>query len=280
VTFLQRSALSCLAVLSVTHVFAGSARAKPSGGGQNQQSADHFWRAFRAAVVVRDTSAITGMTKFPFVVRWGNADPNDPRVEFRRDQFQAILDHLLALPVPGLDGKTMTQAVAETEKVRDPDIRSGSFMIQSFEFFLVKGGWRWTAAFTDDPFFYKADADETLALARADPLRKLALDVTSEVAHLKRPLTVKHMRATPKVAYLEAQEPGKNGRIVRAFLHREQDDPQGQMVWAVKDWSFQPVGGGADDWTARIDKLVASGVPASLFPARGASAEEEKSHAR
>ena len=88
------------------------------------------------------------------------------------------------------------------------------------------------------------------------------------------------MRATPKVAYLEAQEPGKNGRVVRALLRREKDDPQGQMVWEVKEWSFQPIGGGADDWTARIDKLVASGVPARLFPARGASAEEEKSHAR
>jgi hypothetical protein len=268
-----------VAVLSVIQIFTSTARAGPAESEKSQQTVDRFWRAFREAVVARDKPAIVGVTRFPFVVRWGNADPNDPLVEFRRNQFDGILDRLLTLPVPGLDGTTMAQVVAQTDQVRDPDVRSGSFMVQSFEFSLVKGTWRWTAAFTDDPFFYKLDDANTVAVSRADPLRKVLLDATSDVAHVRRPLTVRHLRATPKVAYLEAQEPGKPGRVVRAFLHRKPDDPQGQMIWAVTDWSFQPAAGRADDWATRIDKLVASGVPATLFPPRGASAEEGKGHA-
>jgi hypothetical protein len=97
------------------------------------------------------------------------------------------------------------------------------------------------------------------------PLRKAILDLTSNTAHLKRPLTVKHLRTTGRVAYLEAQEPGKDGRTVRAFLERQADDPQGAMVWIVKDYSFQPSERGEDGWDNRLEKLVKSGVPASLF---------------
>jgi hypothetical protein len=103
--------------------------------------------------------------------------------------------------------------------------------------------------------------------------------VISEAAHLKRPLTVRHLRTTGEVAYLEAQEPGKDGRIVRAFLQRQPDDPQGQMVWAVKDHSVQPADGIDDDWGAHIERLVKSGVPASLFPAR-ATSHEGNAHER
>lgn len=224
-----------------------------------------FWDGFRTAVRANDRSAIARMTRFPFVVRWGNADDNDPSITYDRSSFQRELERLLSLKMDGEDN-TMAQVVDGTARIADADVSSNTFMVGSFEFRLVGGNWRWTAAFTADPSFFPAS--ESSPIPKASPLRKILLDVTAEAARLKRPLKVNHLRSTGELAYLEALEPGKRGRTVRAFLQRKPDDSQGQMVWEVKHYSFQPLDSDTE-WRSRIDGLVQSGVPASLFSAHG-----------
>ena len=224
-----------------------------------------FWEGFRTAVRANDRAAIVSMTRFPFVVRWGNADGNDPSITYDRSSFQRELERLLSLKMAG-EERTMAQIVDVTSRIPDADISSGTFMAGSFEFRSVGGNWRWTAAFTADPSFFPVS--QSSPVPKANPLRKFLLDVTAEAARLKRPLRVNHLRSTGDLAYLEAQEPGKLGRTVRAFLQRKPDDSQGQMVWEVKHYSFQPSDSDAE-WRSRIDELVHSGVPASLFPTHG-----------
>jgi hypothetical protein len=242
-----------------------------------QRKVEQFWDAFREAVRTSNRVALLRLTNFPFVVRFGNADSNDPTETYDRDGFQRLVDRLLSLKITGDSGKTMVQVIDATEHVEDPEVSSGTFMVDCFEFRMVKGSWRWTAVFTADPAFYStSDSDP---IPRVSPLRKFILDLTSNTAHLRRPLIVKHLRTTGRVAYLEAQEPGKGGRTVRSFLERQADDPRGEMAWVVKDYSFQPPDGAEDGWDGRLDKLVKSGVPASLFPAR-VSNQEARNRAR
>jgi hypothetical protein len=49
------------------------------------------------AVQDRDRAAIASMTRFPFVVRMGNADPNDSMCDYDRKAFMGVLDRLLLL---------------------------------------------------------------------------------------------------------------------------------------------------------------------------------------
>jgi hypothetical protein len=257
--------------------FSGNGLAAPGakGSGKSQQRVHDFWNGFRDAVRSGSRSAIVRMTNFPFVVRWGNADPNDQSVDYDREKFRAILDRLLALKADDSGDKTMSQVVRDTPRVQDADISSGTFMVDMFEFRQVAGAWRWTAAFTADQFFYPAS--DSSPIPRISPLRNFILDVTSDAVRLRRPLTVKHLRTTGRVAYLVAQEPGEDGRIVRAFLARQPDDAQGQMVWTIKEYSFEPANGRQDGWSSRIEELVKSGVPPSLFPARPSN-QEGRSH--
>jgi hypothetical protein len=266
---IRRSLASATAVVvaSLWCSFGEAANATVSANASHraQERPTAFWNDFREAVRVHDGSAIARMTSFPFVVRWGNADENDPSISYDRKRFQDELARLLALKVAA-DNRTMAQVVEGTLRIAEADISSGTFMVGSFEFRLVGGTWRWTAAFTADPSFFPAN--ESSPVPKVSPLRKILLDVTAEAARLKRPLKVSHLRSTGELAYLEAQEPGKQGRVVRAFLQRQSDSSQREMIWQVKHYSFQPADSDAD-WRSRIDSLVQSGVPASLFPAHG-----------
>jgi hypothetical protein len=87
------------------------------------------------------------------VVRFGNADSNDPTETYDRDGFQRLVDRLISLKITGESGKTMAEVIDATEHVEDPELSSGAFMVDCFEFRMVKGAWRWTAAFTADPAF-------------------------------------------------------------------------------------------------------------------------------
>jgi hypothetical protein len=228
-------------------------------------SIDRFWDDFRTAVRANDPSAIARLTQFPFVVRWGNADDRDPRITYDRSSFQHELGRLLSLETAG-EKVTMAQVVDGTSRIGDANVSSGTFMVGSFEFRFIGGSWHWMAAFTTDSSFFPAS--ESSPVPTASPLRKFLLDVTAEAAHLRRPLKVSHLRSTGESAYLEARESGKEGRTVRAFLLRKPDDPKGRMAWEVKQYSFQPSDSDVE-WRSLVDGLVQSGVPASLFPARG-----------
>ncbi len=262
---LSRAAAVMAALLWCSSARAENATASTTASHGPESRVDGFWNGFRTAVRANDRAAIARMTRFPFVVRWGNADDNDPSLTFDRSTFPREVDRLLSLKMPG-EKRTMAQVVDGTSRIADADVSSGTFMVGSFEFRLVDGNWRWTAALTADPSFFPAS--ESSPVPKASPLRKSLLDVTAKAAHLRRPLKVTHLRSTGELAYLEAQEPGKRGRTVRAFLQRRPDDSQGQMIWEVKHYSFQPADSDAE-WRSRIDGLVQSGVPASLFPTYG-----------
>jgi hypothetical protein len=177
-------------------------------------SVDRFWDGFRTAVRANDRSAIARMTRFPFVVRWGNADDNDPSITYDRSSFQRELGRLLSLKTAG-EKVTMAQVVGGTSRIADANVSSGTFMVGSFEFRFIGGNWHWTAAFTADSSFFPAS--ESSPVPKASPLRKFLLDVSVEAARLRRPMKVIHLRSTGELAYLEAREPGKRGRTVRAF---------------------------------------------------------------
>lgn len=262
---LRIAATVMTALLSCSSGKAANAVVSANASHSTKGSAAAFWEGFRTAVRANDRAAIASMTRFPFIVRWGNADGNDPSITYDRSSFQRELERLLSLRMAG-EERTMAQIVDATSRIPDADVSSGTFMAGSFEFRLVGGNWRWTAALTADPSFFPAS--ESSPVPKASPLRKFLLDATAEAARLKRPLTVNHLRSTGDLAYLEAREPGKRGRTVRAFLRRAPDDSQGQMVWEVKHYSFQPSDSDAE-WRSRIDELVHSGVPRSLFPAHG-----------
>src|SRR4051812_36961153 len=70
-----------------------------SGSEKAQQNLEEFWSAFREAVRTNNRSAIVRMANFPFIVRWGNADPNDPSVDYDRTKFEARVGRLLSLKV-------------------------------------------------------------------------------------------------------------------------------------------------------------------------------------
>lgn len=85
------------------------ARGASRASGEHREKLDEFWDRFRRAVRGRDKTAIALMTHFPFIVRWGDADPKDPTMEYDRDAFLERLDRLLFL---GSNGRLMEDAVA------------------------------------------------------------------------------------------------------------------------------------------------------------------------
>jgi hypothetical protein len=68
-----------------------------SKGSSADDDLQEFWQAFKRALTEEDKSAVAHLTRFPFVVHWGNDDPNDPSFEYQRDQFLGVLGRLLRL---------------------------------------------------------------------------------------------------------------------------------------------------------------------------------------
>ena len=255
---LQAVTLCLLATAFLGHA-TGAARIRP------EASANQFWESFRQAVTERDSAQLDRLAHFPFVVRWGNADPNDPRVTVDRQHFSKAVDHLLGLRIGSepKDGRTMADVVNGTTEIPPTEAASGEFIVESFEFRRIAGTWKWTAAFTDDPYFFpQSDSDQ---ISRTSLERKSVLDAISGALALKRPLKVLHIRRAANAAYVEAQEPGSTGRIARALLTKQPNDSKGRMVWAVTEHSFRQ---GANDveWRGKVAEMIKAGKPASLFP--------------
>jgi len=249
----------------------GAARIPP------EASANQFWASFRQGVKERDPAQLERLAHFPLVVRWGNADANDPSVTVDRQHFSAAVEHLLKLRIDpaGKDRRTMADIVDSTAEVPATEAASGEFIVASFQFRRIGGAWKWTAAFTDDPFFFPpSDSDE---IPRASPVRKSILDALAGALDLKRPLKVLHLRRSADAVYVEAQEPGAVGRVARALLMKQPNDAKGLMVWSVTNHSFREAGDDTE-WRRNIAEMIKTGKPASLFPA--ALTEERKRHAQ
>jgi len=171
----------------------------------------------------------------------------------------------------------MSDVVEAITEIPADDVASGEFVAESFEFRKVKGTWRWTAAFTTAPTVYPA-ADSS-DVPRASPMRKLLVDTVAQEMSLRRPLTIKHLRTSGRVAYIEAQEPGTAGRYARAFLRRLPDNAKGRTLFRVEASSFRPASGDDSEWQAKTAALRRAGAPDSLFPVQTAT-QEGDGHAR
>lgn len=261
----QWTALLPLLLLCASPVWAAEANAATERSASTKASStlDVFWKAFREAVKSSDKSKILHLVQLPFVVRWGDADPNDPRVDYDREKFVQMLDRLLSLRVgdPGTQ-LTMRDIVERTPKIEPTS--PGMAELEDFEFRLIKGAWRWTTVLSAEPSLYPDS--QVSDVPRVSPLRKYLLDLVSNQAGLKRPLTVKHIKTTGQIAYLEVEEPEPGRRYARAIVERQADDSSGQMVWAVKQLSFRSSSGSDDPWSNQVSQLVKSGVPQTLFP--------------
>lgn len=248
-----------------------------------ERNLEAFWSNFRRAVRERDKPALVGMAHFPFVVRWGDADPSDQKVELDQKDFVGKLDQLLLLGSNGQavdavskDGTmvegTMIEAIAKGTPHPIAHDDPGDVFLECFEFRLFGKQWKWTTVFSADAsFFGTADA---YPIPRVSPLRKHILDVMSESMKLSRPLVVSHLRTTGTAAYVEAQESGRRGRTARALLRRKGTDENGGVVWIVAKSSVREVGAGTDSWSNEINKMIKSGLPASLFPSKTDVSEE------
>lgn len=256
----------CLVVGFVALAVAVSKRSASAATQTDDASARTFWTAFRTAVQKKDKAALLGLANFPFVVRWGNADPNDPMVKLNHKELSEAMDRVLVIKTAEADphGQPMTAVVEGVTTIPASDAKSGEFVLESFEFRKVRAAWRWTAAFTTDPSFYPtADSYE---VTRDSPLRKMVIDAVSKAMTLRRPLTVRHLRTNGRVAYIEAQEPGRDGRRARAFLQKQADAATGRSSVLVKESSFVPAEGGDDEWREKMAAERKLGAPASLFP--------------
>lgn len=243
----------------------------------SEATANRFWSSFRRAVQEGDSATLGQLTNFPFVVRWGNADPNDPSVTIDRQHFARAVDHLLKLRVNPSDqeSQTMAQVVARAAEVPPVDAASSEFLVDGFVFRRIGGAWKWAAAFTDDAYFFpRSDTDD---IPRMSPLRKSILDAVAGALKLERPLTVRHMKRADDAVYVEVQEPGAAGRVARALLTKMPNDEKGRMVWLVKKHSFQPAEDDSE-WRREVAAFVQSGMPSTLFPP-ALTAEGGKAHA-
>ena len=254
------------------------ARGVSRASGEHREKLDEFWDRFRRAVRGRDKTAIALMTHFPFIVRWGDADPNDPTMEYNRDAFLGRLDRLLFLGSNGrlvedavASGGSMTtgtmleEIAAETPHPEDegyPD----AVLLGCFQFRLVAGRWRWTTAYSTDPVLL--GSEQVYPVPPVSPLRKYILDAVSEAMKLKRPLTVHHLRASRSVAYVEVQEPGRQGRLARALLRHGDKEGEPLAAWTIVKSSIRQPDYRNDGWPAEIESAIKSGVPASLFPSQ------------
>jgi hypothetical protein len=252
-----------------------TASAKP--GAREVAAAQSFWAAFRTAVQKKDTAAVMRFANFPFIIRFGNDDPNDPTRPLDRQEMTDTLDRFLAMHDESIpDAPTMSEIVENTVTVPAHGVAVGEFDVGDFEFQKVKGTWRWIAVLTADPSFYPSpDSSE---VPKASPIRKLLIDETARALKLRRPLTVKHLRTTSDVTYIEVREPGKDGRYARALLERQPDDAAGKTSWLVKQWSVLSVNGDDAEWRDKMAALRKSGAPVSLFPAEVVR-EENDGHA-
>jgi hypothetical protein len=240
----------------------------------DDEGLQEFWHAFKRAMAEEDKSAVARLTQFPFVVRWGNADRNDPSFEYKRDQFLGVLGRLLRLGEGGNlpnhwgggdYGDTMLDLIKSTTSLQEEN-SSGSANLGCFEFRRVGKHWRWTTAFSGDNQLL--GIPESWAIPPS-PLRKYLLDVLSQALALKRPLVVRHLRRTGTFAYVEAKEPGSNGRLARALFRWKGTDAEGHAVWIVDRSSVEPVDPNREPGSEKLMEPVGSDVPASLFPLQG-----------
>jgi hypothetical protein len=228
------------------------------------------------------------MSHFPFVIRWGNADPNDQKIELSQKEFLAKLDQLLLLGSNGHAVDAVSKEGTIVEGTMIDAIQKGiprpivvddpvDVTLECFEFRLVEKQWKWTTVLSDDPAFFRAG--DAYPIPRVSPLRKQVLEVVSESMKLKRPLVVRHLRTTGMATYVEAQEPGQSGRTARALLRRDGTDARGGVVWIIAKSSLRQAGRGADAWQTEIDEMIRSGLPASLFPSKPEVSKEGSGHA-
>jgi hypothetical protein len=273
------------ACMAATCMVAGRAASASAGAPaiSKRSSVDEdlqdFWQAFKLALTDEDKSAVARLTHFPFVVRWGNDDPNDPSFEYKRDQFLGVLGRLLRLgengELPnhwggGDYGDTMRDLIESTTSLQEED-SSGSASLGCFEFRRVGKHWRWTTAFSGDNQLL--GIPESWAIPPS-PLRKYLLDVLSQALALKRPLLVRHLRRTGTIAYVEAKESGPNGRLARAVLRWKGTDAEGHAVWIVDRSSVGPVDANRGAGPEKLATPVGADVPASLFLSQGRVNEE------
>jgi hypothetical protein len=139
-------------------------------------------------------------------------------------------------------------------------------LLGCFQFRLVAGHWKWTMVYSTDPALL--GSERVYPVPRASPLRKYILDAVSDAMKLKRPLNVRHVRATHSVAYVEVEETGQNGRLARALLRHSDEEGGNSAAWTVEKSSIRPAVDHDDTWPAEIQKVIRSGIPASLFPSQ------------
>lgn len=277
----MRRTASYLAVALLLLAVAGGARAgraSPNSGDPSPSNAacvkgkdgfERFWRDFRAAVRANNAAAIARLTKFPFVVRWGNDDPEDPSNTYPKAAFnQGVIDRLLALQPEG-SGKTMRDLVLSTERLDDDHRGEHWALLEKFEFRESGGRWRWTTAFTaDDLQLLGTPADDVSVIPQISPLHKQIVEVVKGKAPSDKPLSVRHIARSGDHVYFEALESGGDGRLFRALLEKTGIDERGRLVWSVRALSLAPPAPGDPIDSAR-EKLIKLGVHPNLFSGKG-----------
>ncbi len=116
--------------------------------------ADHFWQAFRHAVIDNQKEEIAAMTLLPFEVR--GPDDSDPVKKLNQRDFLAVYERLVAQSVflPSGDQivpKSMRQLIGETKRLSKEDyVTPDMIQFHQFEFMLIDGRWRFTRAYLEE----------------------------------------------------------------------------------------------------------------------------------
>ena len=222
---------------------------------------DVFWSNFRSAVRANDVAAISRLTEFPFIVRWGNEGPDDYKVTYDKKGFdKKIVERLLALSPGG--ASTMRDEVLEAE--RPPQHENDWALCEKFEFRKTRGRWRWTAAFTaDDPVLLRMNATSANPISSIK-LRSRVVEFVKAKAAVKTGLETRVLNRFEEYFYFEGNEAGRAGPPIRALLKTDGVDERGGMTWQVEALSTKPPAGG-DEIDAARKTLLKNGAPFDLF---------------